>query len=199
MNLATYITVSRFPLTIVMLVFFYQHTKESYLWTLALFAIAILSDVLDGYIARKFDQTSEFGARIDAMIDKVMIYAMLFSLFAIGIYDAAILFSMFFRDMIADSLRSYSGATVCGSNFWGKAKFACQASSVLLGLVYCVDQDFSKFIVLANGVLLIGLVLSFPGLIGMIFNLPKSTLQGVVGKSIPAKSQTKSQPIALRQ
>ena len=169
-NLATWITASRFPMTIVMLILFFQNTSDLYLTTLVVFALAVFSDILDGYIARKFDQISKFGSRLDALLDKIMVYAMIFSLFYAGIYNPAVVFAMFFRDMLADGLRNYAYevAESSGSNFWGKAKFTCQSISIGLGLIYCIGPEYSQCVWLANAFLILGFSLSLPGLLNIV-------------------------------
>jgi CDP-diacylglycerol--glycerol-3-phosphate 3-phosphatidyltransferase len=169
-NLATWITASRFPLTIVMLILFFQNSRDLYLTTLAVFALAVISDILDGYIARKFGQVSKFGSRLDALLDKIMVYGMIFSLFYAGIYNPAVVFAMFFRDMLADGLRNYAYevAESSGSNFWGKAKFACQSISIGLGLMFCIEPEYSQCVWLANAFLILGFSLSLPGLLNIV-------------------------------
>ena len=50
---------------------------------LALLAISLLSDMLDGYFARKLDQTSELGARLDSWADMLTYAAMILGLYLI--------------------------------------------------------------------------------------------------------------------
>ena len=50
-------------------------------WFLVLLAVSLLSDMLDGYFARKLQQTSELGARLDSWADMLTYAAMI-----LGIY-----------------------------------------------------------------------------------------------------------------
>jgi len=52
-------------------------------WFLALLAISLVSDVLDGYLARKLQQASELGARLDSWADMLTYAAMIFGLYLI--------------------------------------------------------------------------------------------------------------------
>ncbi len=181
MSLATYITISRLIITIIILFLFYQGGKLSYASAFVLFLVAIFTDVLDGYIARKFKQVSSIGERLDPLVDKIMIHSIIFSLFYVGVYSPFIVFAMFFRDMLADGLRNhaYEYSEGCGANIWGKSKFVCQAASICFAFAYCINNEYAHCIILANVVLLLGLILSLPGFFSIgstIFMVPpKST------------------------
>jgi CDP-diacylglycerol--glycerol-3-phosphate 3-phosphatidyltransferase len=177
-NLAMWITVSRLPLTVFMLILFYQNTRSSYQLALIFFMLAVLSDILDGYVARKFDQVSKIGSQLDALLDKIMVHSMIFSLFYAGVYSPAVVFAMFFRDMIVDGLRNYVYETsgISTSNIWGKTKFACQAASIALGLIYCTEPQDIFLSWLANATLILGFVLSLPGLYKIVVTATHATV-----------------------
>lgn len=57
-----------------LLIFFYAPEREWLRWAaLALYALAGLSDALDGFVARRLNQRSELGARLDPLADKLTI------------------------------------------------------------------------------------------------------------------------------
>jgi cardiolipin synthase len=73
MNLPNALTVSRFFLVPIFVVcFFTIHQAAAFLIVL----VAALTDVLDGYIARKYGQMSEIGAMLDPLADKTLMIAM---------------------------------------------------------------------------------------------------------------------------
>lgn len=59
------------------MVYFYYLPVETYAWkyfvTFAVFWVAAITDALDGYLARKLDQSTPFGAFFDPVADKVMV------------------------------------------------------------------------------------------------------------------------------
>jgi len=100
--------------------------------TLAMLWIACITDILDGHIARAYNQATDFGAVSDALTDKIMMYSAMFALFGLGAYWPVVLFPMFIRDMFTDGLRSYcaSKGEVVRAFAWGKVKFGLQFASL---------------------------------------------------------------------
>lgn len=54
--------------------------EKNYLWTTVIFIISGLTDIIDGFIARKFDMISDFGKAFDPVADKLTQISMLFCL-----------------------------------------------------------------------------------------------------------------------
>lgn len=74
--------------------------RGEFAWALVIFSVAAISDFFDGYLARKFKITSEFGAMLDPVADKVLMFVS-YLLFAyekiIPCYLAAVVIS---RDLL---------------------------------------------------------------------------------------------------
>ncbi|MCP5179591.1 MAG: CDP-diacylglycerol--glycerol-3-phosphate 3-phosphatidyltransferase [Pseudomonadales bacterium] len=73
MNLPNILTFARILLVPFFAVLYLSDWEQRYTWTAALFALAAFTDWLDGYIARKFNQTTPFGAFIDPVADKIIV------------------------------------------------------------------------------------------------------------------------------
>lgn len=69
-NLLTFLRIALIP---VFVLFFYLPVSWSYLAATIIFAAAALTDWLDGYLARRLKQVSEFGAFLDPVADKLMV------------------------------------------------------------------------------------------------------------------------------
>lgn len=54
--------------------------EENYFWTTVIFIISGITDIVDGFIARKFDMISDFGKAFDPVADKLTQISMLFCL-----------------------------------------------------------------------------------------------------------------------
>lgn len=81
-NLANTITLSRIALVPVVVGLYFADFPHHYLWASAFFTVASVSDWLDGYVARKLKQTSEFGAFLDPVADKLLVSLVLVLLVA---------------------------------------------------------------------------------------------------------------------
>lgn len=60
--------------------------KNLLLTVTILFSLAITSDLIDGYLARKFNSVSEFGKILDPVADKILINITLFGLSSISLF-----------------------------------------------------------------------------------------------------------------
>lgn len=79
-NLPTWITLFRVILLPVMVLAFYAPIRGASIAAAVVFLLAGFTDWLDGYLARRYDQTSEFGAFLDPVADKLMVTVTLFLL-----------------------------------------------------------------------------------------------------------------------
>jgi CDP-diacylglycerol--glycerol-3-phosphate 3-phosphatidyltransferase len=73
MNAANMVTLSRVLLVPVIVLVYYSGFAWSQLVAALLFTIASITDWLDGYLARKLNQASEFGAFLDPVADKLLV------------------------------------------------------------------------------------------------------------------------------
>ncbi len=77
LNIPTQLTLLRIALIPVFIGVFYLEMRWSNLLATALFGLAALTDWLDGYLARRWEQQSPFGAFLDPVADKLMVAAAL--------------------------------------------------------------------------------------------------------------------------
>ena len=73
MNLPNKLTISRVVMIPVFILFFYLNFTAHYFVALAVFAIASLTDMLDGMIARKYNLVTNLGKFLDPIADKVLV------------------------------------------------------------------------------------------------------------------------------
>lgn len=105
-----------------------------------IFAAAAFTDWLDGYLARKLNQTSAFGAFLDPVADKLMVAAALIVLVKLGYVDAIIAFIIIGREIAISALREWmaqlgSSKSIAVSMI-GKVKTTFQMIAILLLLYH---------------------------------------------------------------
>lgn len=76
-NLPTILTIARTILAPLVIVVFYLDTPHRYILAAFLFWLAGITDFLDGYLARKLKETSNFGAFLDPIADKILVAGMM--------------------------------------------------------------------------------------------------------------------------
>lgn len=69
--MANMITIFRILLIFISAFLLFRGDSNSYIWALVLTAVAFALDGLDGYVARKFNESSKFGAMLDIMSDRI--------------------------------------------------------------------------------------------------------------------------------
>lgn len=159
-NLPNQITILRLLLSIVFFVClarFEARAEVRKLWLLdvafVLFVIAGLSDILDGYLARKHNQITSFGRIIDPFVDKILIIGAYIFLAGQGFVtrDGAMLSDVaswmvvviLGRELLVTSLRGVTeaGGKSFGANVYGKAKMFLQVISIGWVLVTLAHPD----------------------------------------------------------
>lgn len=71
-NLANIVSIARIFVAYIAIALLFQQTTCAYVWAFILTAIAFAMDGLDGYIARKFNQSSEWGSVLDILGDRIV-------------------------------------------------------------------------------------------------------------------------------
>jgi CDP-diacylglycerol--glycerol-3-phosphate 3-phosphatidyltransferase/cardiolipin synthase len=104
----------------------------------AIFALAALTDWMDGYFARKFNQTSAFGAFLDPVADKLMVAAALIMLVEFERVGAMIAFIIIGREIAISALREWMAGIGEGGSvavaMIGKVKTVAQMVAITFSL-----------------------------------------------------------------
>jgi cardiolipin synthase (CMP-forming) len=114
-------------------------TQKNLLATL-IFALAAVTDWMDGYLARVLEQTSKFGAFLDPVADKLMVVAALVVLVQLERVDAFIAFIIVGREIAISALREWMAqlgkSKSVAVSFIGKVKTGSQMAAILLLLFH---------------------------------------------------------------
>lgn len=97
MNLANLITLGRL-LAVPLVVWFIM--SDNFIVTFWLFALASLSDAVDGYVAKHFDQRTDLGALLDPIADKTLIVSLFVTLGVAGHLPDWLVILVVFRDLL---------------------------------------------------------------------------------------------------
>ena len=133
MNLPNKLTIARMcmvPLFMIALMF---NTDSSRILATVIFALASLTDMLDGQIARKYNMVTNFGKLMDPLADKVLPAAAMICLVELGDLAAWIAVLIIFREYLITGLRSVAASEniVVAANIWGKVKTVCQMFALM--------------------------------------------------------------------
>lgn len=98
-----------------------------------LFAVASVTDFLDGYLARKYHLVTDFGKFMDPLADKCLTTAAFIYMVACGICSPVVLAVILFREFAVAGVRMLAAetGTVIAANMWGKVKTVLQMLTVL--------------------------------------------------------------------
>lgn len=113
------LTVIRFILIPLILVLIFQ---ENYIWAFIILTLSGITDILDGYIARKFNFVSDFGKLMDPLADKLTQISILVSLCIKEIVPIWMIVIIFLKEliMICGASFLYKKDLIFSSKWWGK-------------------------------------------------------------------------------
>ncbi len=140
------ITLFRIILIPVFILVFYLPLSWSHFGAFAVFWVASVSDALDGYLARRLNQSSAFGAFIDPVADKLMVAAALIMIAEDyqSWYIAVPAMIMIAREIFISALREFMSSKgkrdVVAVSQLGKYKTAAQMLGIM-GLIWQPNYD----------------------------------------------------------
>ncbi len=150
MNLPNKLTLLRIvmvPMIVVIFIFPFGNVPEYELMntsisiidiiTLVIFAIASVTDFLDGMIARKYNLITTFGKFADPIADKLLVNSVLLLLAGDGTIPIIVPIIMISRDMVVDAIRlvAASNNRVIAASPWGKLKTVAQMFAIIMLLL----------------------------------------------------------------
>ena len=135
MTTASKITLARVALIPAFMLTMYLSGGEAGLWmwlSLGIFILASITDFIDGYIARNYNQTTDFGKFLDPLADKLLTLAAMCIYCQWGIFPAWALMIVLTREFAVSGLRMVAGpkGKVIAAGKSGKFKTA----STMVGL-----------------------------------------------------------------
>jgi CDP-diacylglycerol---glycerol-3-phosphate 3-phosphatidyltransferase len=135
LNVPNVLTVIRILLVPVLIVALLEKTGGGDLLAAIVFAVASLTDAIDGYLARSRNWVTTFGKLMDPIADKLLIVAALIALVSLNRLAAWVAMVIIAREFAVTVLRVAVGAqqgVVISANAFGKLKTAFQVLMVML-------------------------------------------------------------------
>lgn len=116
-------------------VLFFLLSDPGRMWSLIiaiLFIMAALTDLLDGYVARKYHIVTNIGKFLDPIADKIIVNAAMILMIPIGRIPAWIVSLIIIRDFIVDGIRTIatSEGMIIDASKLGKRKTLCQIFAI---------------------------------------------------------------------
>jgi len=178
MNLPNKITITRIILSIILLVMmmmpWYQlgvyfpsysigniNVSLEYIIEGLIFLVASATDLLDGYLARKNNEVTDFGKVMDAIADKLLVNGVLIILAYNRVISVIIPVVIISRDIVVDSCKMVSGQNgkVVAASALGKIKTVCMMIGITLTFFYNLPFELIN-LPISDTFLLAALILS---------------------------------------
>lgn len=135
MTIPNILTIIRLFMMPVFLLVYFSSAENAHMWAMAVLVFSFITDVLDGFIARTFNQTSNLGKILDPIADKVMQITVLLCL---ALYKQSLMWVVIFvfiKDILIGigAIYMHTRGYIAQSNWFGKiACFASVAASIIL-------------------------------------------------------------------
>ena len=154
MNLPNKLTLFRIILVPIMVIVSFFDIPGSFLgisttmWIMELiFIIASITDKLDGYLARKNNQVTNFGKFLYPIADKILVVAAMILFVEMGRLPAWIPIIVIFREFAVSGYRLIAvqnSGKVIAANVWGKLKTVTQMIAIIL--MFLTTQPYFAFV-----------------------------------------------------
>jgi CDP-diacylglycerol---glycerol-3-phosphate 3-phosphatidyltransferase len=176
-NLPNTITLLRIGVMPVLFLILLEPGPELSLAIALLFILAALTDLLDGYVARRYGIITKAGKLLDPIADKMIVSTALILLIPLGRIPAWIVAVMVIRDIAVDGIRSIASLDghVIGASQLGKYKTLCQIVAVSALIIHYPILGIDANLV-GTAVLYIALVLTILSASDYIYKFYRDTL-----------------------
>lgn len=151
MNIPNTLTVFRIALIPIFLIVYYMPNESARMYAALVFCLAGVTDYLDGYIARKYNQATPLGAFLDPLADKLMVCS---AIVVIAVsYNSIITTTaaavIICRELLVSALREWMAQIGCHTkiavSYIGKLKTTAQICAIVLLTVSTPDYWHSYF------------------------------------------------------
>lgn len=148
LNIPNLLTSLRLLLTPVLAVLFLFDSTESRWSILLLIIITELTDMLDGYFARKFNQVTDLGKLLDPMADSIYRDTIFICLAVMQEVHLLLVLPILYRDSVISTVRTLSAhkGIVVAARMSGKLKAISQAAVILLLVTLRIVAEYDPWV-----------------------------------------------------
>ena len=135
LNVPNILTIARIFITPIFLAVILMDTlPHRFLIACVIFSIASITDAIDGHLARKNNQITNFGKFLDPIADKILTTSALLAFMSMGLCNIWIIMLVLTREFAIASVRMIvaAGGVVIPANIWGKIKTVSQMVFTIL-------------------------------------------------------------------
>ena len=131
-NKLTLIRIAMVPFFVAALLI--ESMPQRFIWAMAIFIIASVTDVLDGNIARSRGLVTDFGKLMDPLADKILVISAMICFNSLGLMSAVVTIITVAREFLVTSLRlvAATDGRVIAADKLGKAKTVTQDIAIPL-------------------------------------------------------------------
>jgi CDP-diacylglycerol--glycerol-3-phosphate 3-phosphatidyltransferase len=170
-NLPNLLTYGRVVMIPVVLYLLDRGTRRDAIYAALVYALAGITDLLDGFLARKMNVVSVIGKFLDPLADKLMVTATLVWMVTLGRIPAWAVILLLSREISITALRAIASSEgfVISANEGGKQKTALQILGILFLIIgypyrlqiFAIDLGVVDFVVVGRALIYLSLIMSF--------------------------------------
>lgn len=134
LNLPNVLTLGRIVLIPIFVLVFMEPTPDRSLWAAVIFTAAAVTDLLDGYIARRTGQITKLGKLLDPIADKLLVLSALILLVNVDRVGALVAILIIARELTVTGVRAIAAGErmIIAAQTMGKYKMALQVVAIVL-------------------------------------------------------------------
>jgi CDP-diacylglycerol--glycerol-3-phosphate 3-phosphatidyltransferase len=166
MNLANILTLTRLVLLPVIILFFFIPGSMAAYICLALYITGAVTDFLDGWVARKYDQVTEFGKFMDPISDKIFVTSILLLLVGSGRIEGILIVAVLIilaREFLVSGLREYLGPKNIKLPVTQLAKWKTAIQMIVIACLIISDQSHLVSLIGETGLVLAAIITAITG------------------------------------
>lgn len=137
MNTANKITLLRVLLVPIFMVLLLAESVTCNVLALVVFVLASITDAVDGYVARNYNQVTNFGKFVDPLADKMLTTSAFVILLSYGRMSVWAIMIVLAREFMVSGVRFMAAASgkVIAASMWGKLKTVSQMVAIIAAII----------------------------------------------------------------